>query len=138
MHRQTDSAAVRPRTRWKFHDRESGYSHTEVTLLPQAIAYQVNGPPVHFLVVLDLTDKPDGLAAVPACVHARTVSGPADDPRPRTVIMLRIQETSATPTICSRYGAGGLGRVGWVLLSVVLDAVDLNDDAGAVWADLRP
>ncbi|WP_318216167.1 hypothetical protein [Streptomyces sp. SCL15-6] len=97
MHRQTDSAAVRPRTRWKFPDRESGYSHTEVTFLPQAIAYQVNGPPVHFLVVLDLTDKPDGLAAVPACVHVRTVPGPADDPRPRTMIMLRIQGNKRDP-----------------------------------------
>lgn len=65
--------------------------------LPQAIAYQVNGPPVNFLVVLDLTDKPDGLAAVPACVHVRTVPGPAGDPRPRTVIMLRIQGNKRDP-----------------------------------------
>ncbi|WP_331727678.1 hypothetical protein [Streptomyces sp. NBC_01176] len=65
--------------------------------LPQAISYQVNGPPVNFLVVLDLTDKPDGLAAVPACVHVRTVPGPAGDPRPRTVIMLRIQGNKRDP-----------------------------------------
>ncbi|MEW1552142.1 hypothetical protein [Streptomyces tsukubensis] len=65
--------------------------------LPQAIAYQVNGRPLNFLVVLDLTDKPQGLAAVPACVHVRTVPGPADDPRPRTVIMLRIQGNKRDP-----------------------------------------
>jgi hypothetical protein len=65
--------------------------------LPQAISYQVNGPPVNFLVVLDLTDKPHGLAAVSACVHVRTVSGPAGDPRPRTVIMLRIQGNKRDP-----------------------------------------
>jgi hypothetical protein len=64
---------------------------------PQAVAYQVNGPLVNFLVVLDLTDKPDGLAAVPACVHVRTVPGPAGDPRPRTVIMLRIQGNKRDP-----------------------------------------
>ncbi|MGW4160337.1 hypothetical protein [Streptomyces sp. NPDC004788] len=65
--------------------------------LPQAISYQVNGPPLNFLVVLDLTDKPDGLASVPACVHVRTVPGPAGDPRPRTVIMLRIQGNKRDP-----------------------------------------
>ncbi|MER6425537.1 hypothetical protein [Streptomyces sp. NPDC001137] len=65
--------------------------------LDQAISYQVNGPPVNFLVVLDLTDKPKGLAAVPACVHVRTVPGPAGDPRPRTVIMLRIQGNKRDP-----------------------------------------
>jgi hypothetical protein len=62
--------------------------------LAQATSYQVNGPPVNFLVVLDLTDKPAGLAAVPACVHVRTVPGPAGDPRRRTVIMLRIPKPS--------------------------------------------
>ncbi|MFC8671495.1 hypothetical protein ACFUEN_02330 [Streptomyces griseorubiginosus] len=65
--------------------------------LPQAISYQVNGPSVNFLVVLDLTDKPDGLASVQACVHVRTVPGPAGDPRPRTVIMMRIQGNKRDP-----------------------------------------
>lgn len=65
--------------------------------LPQAISYQVNGRPVNFLVVLDLTDKREGLAAVPACVHVRTVPGPAGDTRPRTVIMLRIQGNKRDP-----------------------------------------
>ncbi|MGP4013729.1 hypothetical protein [Streptomyces sp. 4N124] len=65
--------------------------------LDQAISYQVNGPPVNFLVVLDLTDKPKGLASVPACVHVRTVPGPAGDSRPRTVIMLRIQGNKRDP-----------------------------------------
>jgi hypothetical protein len=65
--------------------------------LPQAISYQVNGPPLNFLVVLDLTDKPGGLASVPACVHVRTVPGPAGDPRPRTAIMLRIQGNKRDP-----------------------------------------
>ncbi|MCF1646472.1 helix-turn-helix domain-containing protein [Streptomyces indiaensis] len=60
-------------------------------------AYQVNDPPVNFLVVLDLTDKPDGLAAVPACVHIRTVPGSASDPGPRTVIMLRTQGNKRDP-----------------------------------------
>jgi hypothetical protein len=66
--------------------------------LPQAIAYQVAGPPLNFLVVLDLTDKPDGLAAIPACVTVRTVAGPAGDPRPRTVIMLRVQGNKRDPS----------------------------------------
>ncbi|WP_164836501.1 hypothetical protein [Actinacidiphila soli] len=65
--------------------------------LPQAISYQVNGRPVNFLVVLDLTEKPRGMASVPACVHVRTVPGPAGDPRPRTVIMLRIQGNKRDP-----------------------------------------
>lgn len=66
--------------------------------LPQAIAYQVAGPPVNFLIVLDLTDKPEGLAAIPACVTVRTVPGPAGDPRPRTVLMLRVQGNKRDPS----------------------------------------
>ncbi|MCK9922653.1 hypothetical protein MXD61_12355 [Frankia sp. AgPm24] len=65
--------------------------------LPQVISYQVSGPPVNFLVVLDLTEKPDGLASISACVHVRTVPGPAGDPRPRTVIMLRVQGNKRDP-----------------------------------------
>jgi hypothetical protein len=64
----------------------------------QAISYQATGPPVSFLVVLDLTDKPDGLAAVTACVEVRTFPGPAGDFRPRTVIMMRIQGNKRDPS----------------------------------------
>lgn len=66
--------------------------------LPQAISYQTNGPAVNFLVVLDLTDKPDGLAAIFSCITVRTVPGPAGDPRPRTVIMIRIQGNKRDPS----------------------------------------
>lgn len=93
---------------WRPHDElitlelkrdwtNSAWDSYTKAFLPQAIAYQVNGPPVNFLVVLDLTEKPDGLAAVPACVHVRTVPGPAGDPRPRTVIMMRIQGNKRDP-----------------------------------------
>jgi len=66
--------------------------------LAQAVSYQVSGPPINFFMVLDLTDKPDGLAALPACVEVRTVPGPAGDPRPRTLIMLRIQGNKRDPS----------------------------------------
>jgi hypothetical protein len=65
---------------------------------PQAISYQVAGPPVNFLVVLDLTPKPQGLAAIPACVEVRTLPGPAGDPRPRTLIMVRVQGNKRDPS----------------------------------------
>ncbi|MFF2308172.1 hypothetical protein ACFVVP_37400 [Streptomyces sp. NPDC058128] len=64
----------------------------------QAISYQVSGRPINFFMVLDLTDKPDGLAALPACVHVRTFPGPAGDPRPRTLIMLRVQGNKRDPS----------------------------------------
>lgn len=64
----------------------------------QAVSYQVAGPPVNFLVVLDLTSKPGGLASVPACVHVRTLPGPAGDHRPRTVIMVRVQGDKRDPS----------------------------------------
>ena len=66
--------------------------------LAQAVSYQVSGPPVNFFMVLDLTDKPHGLAALPACVEVRTVPGPAGDPRPRTLIMFRIQGNKRDPS----------------------------------------
>lgn len=65
---------------------------------PQAISYQVVGPPVNFLVVLDLTPKPQGLAAIPACIDVRTLPGPAGDPRPRTLIMVRVQGNKRDPS----------------------------------------
>ncbi|MDX3585739.1 TIR domain-containing protein [Streptomyces europaeiscabiei] len=65
---------------------------------PQAISYQVAGPPVNFLVVLDLTPKPQGLAAIPACIEVRTLPGPAGDPRPRTLIMVRVQGNKRDPS----------------------------------------
>ncbi|MFE7795406.1 hypothetical protein [Streptomyces sp. NPDC057460] len=65
---------------------------------PQAVSYQVSGRPINFFIVLDLTDKPDGLAALPACVHIRTFPGPAGDPRPRTLIMLRVQGNKRHPS----------------------------------------
>ncbi|MEU9836278.1 hypothetical protein AB0D67_32480 [Streptosporangium sp. NPDC048047] len=64
----------------------------------QAISYQVSGPALNFFMFLDLTAKPDGLAALPACIDVRTVSGPAGDPRPRTVIMLRVQGNKRDPS----------------------------------------
>ncbi|WP_330457434.1 hypothetical protein OIB37_11300 [Streptomyces sp. NBC_00820] len=64
----------------------------------QAISYQVSGRPINFFIVLDLTDKSDGLAALPACVHIRTLPGPAGDPRPRTLIMLRVQGNKRDPS----------------------------------------
>jgi hypothetical protein len=70
----------------------------QAEFLPQAISYQVSGPPLNFLVVLDLTDKPQGLAAFSACYEVRTVPGPAVDPRPRTVIMLRVQGNKRSPS----------------------------------------
>jgi hypothetical protein len=66
--------------------------------LPQAVSYQVSSPPLNLFMVLDLTDKPDGLASLPACVHVRTVPGPAGDPRPRTLIMLRVQGNKRDPS----------------------------------------
>lgn len=66
--------------------------------LEQAVSYQVSGPPVNFFMVLDLTDKPHGLAALPACVDVRTVPGPAGDPRPRTLIMIRVQGNKRDPS----------------------------------------
>ncbi|MEV7801729.1 hypothetical protein AB0O28_02130 [Microbispora sp. NPDC088329] len=65
--------------------------------LPQAISYQLSGPPLSFFMVLDLTDKPDGLAAFESCVHVQTIAGPASDPRPRTVVMFRIQGNKRDP-----------------------------------------
>ncbi|RKS68244.1 hypothetical protein BZB76_6498 [Actinomadura pelletieri DSM 43383] len=65
---------------------------------PQAISYQVAGPPVNFLVVLDLAPKPQGLAAIPACIEVRTLPGPAGDPRPRTLIMVRVQGNKRDPS----------------------------------------
>lgn len=53
---------------------------------------------INFFIVLDLTDKSDGLAALPACVHIRTLPGPAGDPRPRTLIMLRVQGNKRDPS----------------------------------------
>jgi hypothetical protein len=64
----------------------------------QAVSYQVSGRPINFFIVLDLTDKPDGLAALPACIHIRTLPGPAGDPRPRTVVMLRVQGNKRDPS----------------------------------------
>jgi hypothetical protein len=64
----------------------------------QAISYQAVGPPVSFLAVLDLTGKPNGLAAIPACVEVRTFPGPAGDCRPRTLIMLRVQGNKRDPS----------------------------------------
>ncbi|MGW0550113.1 hypothetical protein [Streptomyces altiplanensis] len=64
----------------------------------QAISYQVSGRPINFFMVLDLTDKPDGLAALPACAHVRTFPGPAGDPSPRTLIMLRVQGNKRDPS----------------------------------------
>ncbi|MFF0205915.1 hypothetical protein [Streptomyces sp. NPDC005017] len=65
---------------------------------PQAVSYQVAGPPVNFLVVLDLTSKPQGLAAIPACIEVRTLPGPAGDTRPRTLIMVRVQGNKRDPS----------------------------------------
>ncbi|MGW2056728.1 hypothetical protein ACWCOZ_22935 [Streptomyces sp. NPDC001840] len=65
---------------------------------PQAVSYQVSGRPINFFIVLDLTDKPDGLAALAACAHVRTFPGPAGDPRPRTLIMLRVQGNKRHPS----------------------------------------
>ncbi|MFJ8763216.1 hypothetical protein [Streptomyces cyaneofuscatus] len=64
----------------------------------QAISYQVSGLPINFFIVLDLTDKSDGLAAIPACVHIRTLPGPAGDPSQRTLIMLRVQGNKRDPS----------------------------------------
>lgn len=64
----------------------------------QAVSYQVSGRPINFFIVLDLTDKPDGLAALPACIHIRTLPGPAGDPRPRTLVMLRVQGNKRDPS----------------------------------------
>jgi hypothetical protein len=64
----------------------------------QAISYQAVGPPVSFLAVLDLTDKPDGLAAIPACVEIRSFPAPACDRHPRTLIMLRVQGNKRDPS----------------------------------------
>jgi hypothetical protein len=66
--------------------------------LPQAVSYQVSSPPLNLFMLLDLTDQPDGLASLPACVHVRTVPGPAGDPRPRTLIMLRVQGNKRDPS----------------------------------------
>lgn len=70
--------------------------------LPQVVAYQTGGPPLNFFMVLDLTDKPNGLAALPACIEVRTVAGPAGDPRARTVVMLRIQGNKRDPNQLTR------------------------------------
>jgi hypothetical protein len=64
----------------------------------QAVSYQVSGRPINFFIVLDLTDKPDGLAALSACIHIRTLPGPAGDPRTRTLVMLRIQGNKRDPS----------------------------------------
>jgi hypothetical protein len=64
----------------------------------QAISYQAVGPPVSFLAVLDLTDKPEGLAAISACVEVRTFPGPSGDRHPRTLIMMRVQGNKRDPS----------------------------------------
>jgi len=77
---------------------DSSWDAYAKTYGPQAISYQVAGPPVNFLVVLDLTPKPHGLAAIPACIQVRTLPGPAGDPRPRTLIMVRVQGNKRDPS----------------------------------------
>ncbi|GAA4548887.1 hypothetical protein GCM10023192_69560 [Amycolatopsis samaneae] len=66
--------------------------------LTQTVSYQAASQPISFLIVLDLTDKSSGLAAVPACVEVRTVPGAAGDTRRRTAIMMRIQGNKRNPS----------------------------------------
>ncbi|WP_344948312.1 hypothetical protein [Sphaerisporangium flaviroseum] len=94
---------------WRPHDElitielkrdwtDASWDKIATKYVAQAISYQVSGPPLSFFMFLDLTAKPDGLAALPACVDVRTVPGPAGDPRPRTVIMLRVQGNKRDPS----------------------------------------